>query len=268
MKMDAITYTGSTRWDELVVNRVSVAQPLRWLAKGWADMRAAPGYSLRYGGVIVLISGLLTLASIWTGYRFLVPFLAAGFFLVAPAIGLGLYQISAHLERGEPLSRCNALEAWRRNQAQLSIVSAGFFIIMQLWMAANFVLFALLYDGFSPPLDRFFQAVFLSPEGRNFAIASVLVGFVLAWCAFAISAVSVPMLMDRKVDGFTAVRVSIKVVLQNMAAMTVWAALIVVIVGVGLASFYVGLIVALPLIGHATWHAYRDLVPVAPAIGA
>jgi uncharacterized membrane protein len=266
--MDAISYTGSTRWPDLVVNRVTVVQPWQWLAKGWADMRAAAGYSLRYGAAIVLISGLLTLALIWSGHRYLVPFLAAGFFLVAPAIGLGLYQISAHLERGEPLSRCNALEALRRNQAQLSIVSAGFFIIMELWMAANFVLFALLYSGFSPPLDRFFQTVFLSAEGRSFAIASVTVGFVFAWCAFAISAVSVPMLMDRRVDGFTAVRVSIKAVLQNMPAMMLWAVLVVVIVGLALASFYVGLIIALPLIGHATWHAYRDLVPVAPPVDA
>jgi uncharacterized membrane protein len=224
-------------------------------------MRQAGRYSLRYGGVIVLISGLLTLGLTATGYNFLVPFLAAGFFLVAPAIGLGLYQMSAHLERGEPLSACNALEAWRRNQTQIGIVTAGFLIIMQLWIAANFVLFALLYAGVSPPLDNFFANVFLSEEGRTFAIASVAVGFVLAWCAFAISAISVPMLMDRQVDGFTAIRLSIKAVLQNMAAMTLWALLIVFLIGLGLLTFYVGLIVALPLVGHASWHAYRDLVP-------
>ena len=261
--METTAYTGSTRWNELVVSRVELTRPFSWLAKGWQDLRQAGSYSLRYGAAIVVISGLLTGGLMVTGNHFLVPFLAAGFFLVAPVIGLGLYQMSAHLERCEPLKSCNALEAWKRNQGQLSIVSAGFFIIMQLWMAANFVLFALLYSGISPPLGDFVNQVFFSDEGRNFALASVAVGFVLAWCAYAISAVSVPMLMDRRVDGFTAVRISIKAVLENMPAMTLWAMLIVLIVGLGLITFYVGLIVALPLIGHATWHAYRDLVPSA-----
>jgi uncharacterized membrane protein len=261
--METTAYNGSTRWDELAVNHIGLSRPWVWLSKGWEDIRQAGAYSLRYGAVIVLISGLMTLGLVATGNFFLVPFLAAGFFLVAPAIGIGLYQMSAHLERGEPLASCNALEAWRRNQAQLSIVSAGFFIIMQLWIAANFVLFALLYSGISPPLDGFFGNVFLSQEGEAFALASVGVGFLLAWCAFAISAVSVPMLIDRHVDGFTAVRISIKAVVKNMPAMTLWAGLIVIIVGLGLLTFYVGLIIALPLIGHATWHAYRDLVPPA-----
>jgi len=261
--METTAYTGSTRWDELVVNRVSYTRPWVWISKGWKDMRQAGVYSLRYGAGIVLISGLLTLAMAATGSLFLVPFLAAGFFLVAPAIGLGLYQMSAHVEKGEPLKTCNALEAWKRNQSQISILSAAFLIIMQLWIASNYVLFALLYSGISPPLDNFFSNAFLSEEGRVFAFASIAVGFIFAWCAFAISAVSVPMLMDRKVDGFTAVRISVKAVLRNMPAMMLWAALIVLIVGLGLITFYVGLIVALPLVGHATWHAYRDLVPSA-----
>ena len=251
----------STRWHDIAVNHISLSQPWEWLSKGWRDMRRAGRYSFTYGAGIVLISGLLTFGLIAAEMFFLVPFLAAGFFLVAPAVGIGLYQMSAHLERGEPLQTCNALEAWKRNQGQISIVTAGFFIIMQLWMAANFVLFALLYKGLSPPLGNFFADVFLSEEGRAFAIASVVVGFALAWAAYAISVVSVPILMDRKVDGFTAVRTSIKAVLQNFWPMMLWAALIVVIIGLGLLTFYVGLIVALPLVGHASWHAYRDLVP-------
>lgn len=261
--METTAYTGSTRWNELMVNRVSYTRPWVWLSEGWNDMRRAGGHSLRYGAGIVLISGLLTLAMAATGSLFLVPFLGAGFFLVAPAIGLGLYQMSAHLEKGEPLKTCNALEAWKRNQSQISILIAAFLILMQLWIASNYVLFALLYSGLSPPLDNFLSNAFLSEEGRVFAFASIAIGFMFAWCAFAISAVSVPMLMDRKVDGFTAVRISVKAVLQNMPAMILWAALIVLIVGLGLITFYVGLIVALPLVGHATWHAYRDLVPAA-----
>lgn len=261
--METTAYTGSTRWPELVVNKISLGEPLVWLSKGWKDMRDAKWYSLRYAAVIVLISGLMTLGLVVTDNMFLLSFLISGFFLVAPVIGIGLYQISAHLERGEPLKACSVLEAFKSNQGQISMVTGGFFIIMQLWIAVNFVLFALFYEGISPPLENFFSKLFLSEEGRTFAIASIVVGFFFAWCAYAISVVTVPMLIDRKVDGFTAIRISIKAVLQNMPAMTLWAFLIVVIVGLGLLTFYVGLLIALPLIGHATWHAYRALVPSA-----
>ncbi len=261
--METTAYTGSTRWPELVVNKVSPTAPFAWLAKGWKDMRDAGWYSLRYAAVIVLISGLMTLGLVVTDNLFLLTFLISGFFLVAPVIGIGLYQMSAHLERGEPLKACSVLEALKSNQGQISMVTGGFFIIMQLWISVNFVLFALLYAGISPPLENFFSKLFLSEDGRVFAIASVAVGFFFAWCAYAISVVTVPMLLDRKVDGFTAIRISIKAVLQNIPAMMLWAFLIVLIVGLGLLTFYVGLLVALPLIGHATWHAYRALVPSA-----
>ena len=259
--METTPYTGSTRWPDLVVNRIELAEPFVWLTKGWKDMRNAGRYSLTYGAGIAVISGLLTFGLLATGSQFLLPFLVSGFFLIAPFLGIGLYQMSAHLERGEPLKTCNALEAWKSNHTQISMITAGFFIIMQLWIATNFVLFSLLYKGISPPLDNFFRDVFLSEEGRVFAMASITVGFFFAWCAYTISAITVPMLIDRKVDGFTAIRFSIKAVLKNMPAMMLWAFLIVLIVGLGLITYYVGLIVALPLIGHASWHAYRSLVP-------
>ena len=259
--METTEYTGSTLWPELVVNKISFSEPFTWLSKGWKDMRDAKMYSFRYAAAIVLISGLMTFGLVVTDNLFLLVFLITGFFLIAPAIGIGLYQISAHLERGEPLKTCNALEALKRNQGQISLVTGGFFIILQLWIAVNFVLFAMLYAGISPPLENFFSKLFLSEDGRVFAIASVTVGFFFAWCAYAISVVTVPMLLDRKVDGFTAIRISIKAVLENMPAMMLWAFLIVLIVGLGLLTFYIGLIVALPLIGHGTWHAYRSLVP-------
>ena len=261
--MEATAYTGSTRWNELVVNKIGFADPLNWLMKGWKDMRDAARYSLGYGAAIVAISGLLTFSLYATDTTFLLPFLIAGFFIIAPFLGIGLYQMSAHLEKGEPLRICNALEAWKSNHTQISMITGGFLIIMQLWIASNYVLFSLLYEGISPPLDNFFSNVFLSEKGRNFTIASVIVGFFFAWWAYMISVITVPMLIDRKVDGFTAIRISIKSVLTNLPAMLLWALLIVLIVGLGLITYYIGLLVALPLIGHASWHAYRSLVPAA-----
>jgi len=92
-------------------------------------------------------------------------------------------------------------------------------------------------------------------------VAVVLVGAFFAACAFCVSAITIPMLIDRPVDGFTAARTSARAVVYNWLPMLLWAALLVVIVGAGLMTFYVGLFLAVPLAGHATWHAYRDLVP-------
>ena len=259
--MEPTAYTGSTRWDDLEVNPIPLGQPLKWLSKGLQDMRSAGRYSLRYGAAIVLISGLITWGVWSTDSLFLLPFPIAGFFIVAPPLGIGLYQMSAHLERGEPLEGCNAYEAWKRNQSQIGMVSTGFVMIMNIWLAGNVGLFALLYEGSSPALDDFFGDVFFSDKGAKFTFASLVLGFLLAWCAYAISVITVPMLIDREVDGFTALRFSIRSVLRNMPAMMLWAGLIVLIVGIGIATFYLGLIIALPLIGHASWHAYRDLVP-------
>ena len=259
--MEPVTYSGSTRWHDLQVNRIPLLQPFVWLSKGWHDIWAAGMYSLRYGAVLALVSAVLTLIIWTTGGNFLIPFLIAIFLIIAPPLGIGLYQISAHLERGHLLASCSAYEAWKKNQFQIAMVSSGLIMFANTWLAANVGLFMLLYEGLSPPLDDFFNQVFLSEKGTQFAIASLVTGFVAAWCSYAISAITVPMLIDRKVDGFTALRFSIRSVLHNISAMTLWAGLIVFIVGLGIITFYLGFIIAIPLIGHASWHAYRDLVP-------
>jgi uncharacterized membrane protein len=259
--IDRIELPTTAADDGIRVNHIRLAQPWDWLRKGWQDILQARRYSLTYGAVVVLVSTLMTWALVSEGYVFIVPFLAAGFYLLAPVVGLRLYQMSAHLERDEPLQFCNALEAWRRNQGQLSIITAALIIIMQFWMMANFVLFALLYTNLHPPLENFFSVVFLSGENNAFVFASVLLGFVLAGLAYAISAISVPMLVDRRIDGFTAIRTSVKAVMTNWQAMSLWAAIIVASIAIGFLTFYIGLVIAMPLLGHATWHAYRDLVP-------
>lgn len=261
--MEATKYTGSTSWPDLVVNKINLLEPLTWLSKGWKDMLTAGFFSFRISLVIVLISGLLTYGCIATDNLFLLAFLLSGFFMVAPVVGIGYYQISAHIENNESLNGCSALTALKQNQGPISLVTAGFMMILNLWISLNFTLFAFLYSGISPPLDNLLAKLFLSEEGRNFAIASVTTGFIFASFAFMISVVTVPMLINRKVDGFTAIRMSVKSVLSNFIPMMLWAFLIVVIIGLGLLTFYVGLLVALPLIGHSTWHAYRTLIPSA-----
>jgi uncharacterized membrane protein len=253
-------------WQEPQVNQVTLAHPWRWLAKGWQDILAAPVHSLRYGAAIVVISALIVLLTVVGHLTFLVPFLTAGFFLMAPLLAVGLYQMSAHLERGEPLSNCQALEAVKRNQGQLGMATGFLFMIMQLWILASVFLFIMLFHAPLPTWENFIPVVVLSGKYTTLVVAVVLVGAFFAACAFCVSAITIPMMIDRPVDGFTAARTSFRAVVRNWLPMLLWAGLLVVIVGAGLLTFYVGLFLAVPLVGHATWHAYRDMVPRASCV--
>ena len=134
-------------------------------------------------------------------------------------------------------------------------------MVLLLWMLAGLLVFALLYDLPVPTLENFIPVVFLSGDSPVFVFSGILVGAVIAGFTFAISAITVPMLMDRDVNVMTAMHTSIEAVRVNWQAMTLWACLIVMFVGIGIMTFYIGLLVTMPLVGHATWHAYRDLVP-------
>ena len=243
------------------VNEITMDQPWEWLAKGWKDLNAAPRYSLIYGSVFVVVSYLLTFGLVYGELFFIIPPLAAGFFLVAPLLGIGLYQISSSLERGEKVRFYAAIEAWKRNDAHLSAMAVVLVLVVLAWMLAALLSFALFYDQPVPTWENFIPEVFLSAKSPGFLFSGIFIGALIAAFTFSISAVSVPMLMDRQVDVITAMRTSLHAVRKNWRPMALWACLIVLFVGGGIVTFYIGLIAWMPLIGHATWHAYRDLVP-------
>jgi uncharacterized membrane protein len=243
------------------VNEITLDYPWEWLAKGWRDLSRAPHFSLAYGAVFTVVSYVLTFGLVYENLFFVIPPLAAGFFLVAPLLGIGLYQISDALERGQTVRFCNALSAWRRNDVQLSAMALVLVMIMLVWMLAAILVFALFYDAPVPTWENFIAQVFLSGESPAFLFSGIAAGGIIAAFTFMISAVTVPMLMDRQTDVLTAMQTSMQAVRTNWPAMTLWASLIVMFVGIGIVTFYIGLIVAMPLVGHATWHAYRDLVP-------
>ncbi|NEX19446.1 DUF2189 domain-containing protein [Thiorhodococcus mannitoliphagus] len=245
----------------LPVGTIQLEHPWSWLRKGWGDIVAAPGYSLTYGFGIALLSVTMTTLMILGKMTFIIPFLIAGFFLMAPLMAIGLYQMSAHLERGESLQRCQALEAFKRNQGQLGIVTGILFVVLQAWLLTSVVLVVLLFNDPFPTFERFVPVVFLSGEHNLVLLALTLVGAAFAALVFCMSAITVPLLMDRHVDALTAMRTSMQAVVSNVRPMALWAGLIVLIVGAGMVTFYLGLFLAIPLVGHASWHAYRDLVP-------
>lgn len=242
------------------VRRVAVDRPWRWLGAGWDDLRQAYETSVAYGAVLVVLSYVLTIALFVSDLIYLILPITGGFMMVAPLLAVGLYDISRRLAAGEPVRLSGVLVAWRRNALPIGAMGAVLLILHLFWIRLAMLLYALFFTNSSPDLPSFLENMLFSPQSLPFLILGTALGGVLALIVFAISAISIPMMLDRDVGLFVALATSVAVVKANYRPMALWAALIVAFTGFGIVPFYLGLAVVLPLIGHATWHAYKDMV--------
>ena len=242
------------------IRKIPLDRPWSWLAKGFADLRQAPAVSLGYGLLFALAGYLLTFGLWSLGWLYLTLPLAAGFLIVGPLFAVGLYEVSRRLQAGEPVSFADTLSAWQRNGGQIGLMGIALLLLMFAWLRLAAMIFMLFFGLEPPSLDQLVQQTVLSPDALPFLITGTIVGAILALIAFAISVISIPLLLDRpEANVVTAITTSIDAVKTNPTPMLFWGVLVVLFVGAGLATFLLGLIVALPLIGHASWHAYRDL---------
>ena len=239
------------------VRGVGALAPLRWLAAGAADLREHPLPSFFYGACFAVMGWLVVV--VFEQATAYVSSLVTGFFLVGPFLATGLYALSRARARDEPVRLAPTLDAWRPNVGAIGVFAIVLAVILLVWARASLVVFALFYTSEMPTVDGFLAQV-LKPSNLEFLVAYACVGGFFALLVLAISAVSVPMMLDRGTDGVVAVLTSAKVFAANPLPIAVWGALIVAVVAAGFAAYFVGLVVAVPLIGHATWHAYVDLV--------
>jgi uncharacterized membrane protein len=243
------------------LRRLQLDRPWAWLAAGWQDMRRAPGISLTYGAIFSAVSFLITAGVFLAGLEYLLLPLAAGFMLIGPMLAVGLYETSRRLETGEPVSLGAALFVASRSPLRLAFLGVTLMALLLIWMRAATLLLALFLGPTAfPPLAEIVPTLLLTPQGVGLLVAGTACGAVLAAAVFAISVVSVPLLLERDLDFASAVFTSIQAVLRNPKPMLLWAWLIALLTGFGLATLYIGLIVTFPLVGHATWHAYRETV--------
>lgn len=244
------------------VRQVATDRPWTWLTLGWRDMMANKPISLAYGAVIVVAGWLLVLLLFEFGVPWAILPATAGFFIMAPILAAGLYETSRRHQLGESVTLAEAVQGFRRNGLQIAMMGVLLLVIHLFWIRIAGLLFALFFGlNFSPTLAQLPVAMLQSDQLVPFLIVGTGFGFVLAAATFAVSAVSIPMLLDRPdITFLEAVTVSIQAVMENWRAMALWAGLIVVFTGLALIPFFAGLVIAMPLIGHATWHAYRDLV--------
>ena len=224
--------------------------PFRWLKLGWNDVKHAPKQSLTYGGFMVLISYLVSFVAYKLGSYILLLSTLSGFVFVAPVLAIGLYSISCQIQRGEKpvLGRC--LHDGVKHLSNEMVFAVIMLVIFLVWARA-----ASMVHIFYPEMSNPAWTELLVFFGVGTAVGSIF-----ATVMFCSSAFSLPMIMDRKVDVVTAIVTSINAVLRNKLAMLVWATLIVGLIGIGFLTAMIGLIIILPLLGHATWHAYQDTI--------
>lgn len=242
------------------VHLVGTDEPFRWLAAGWRDFRAAGIISLSQGLVFVAAGFLLTVALLAAGLMYLIAPLVAGFMLVGPALTVGFQGVSREREAGRKPSFAAAFLAWRANPAPLLGLGLMLVLFLIVWMRLAAMIFAVSFPFTTLSMQSLLNATLFTMEGITFLTIGTVVGAVMASIAFAFGAFSLPLLLDRKVGLLEAIATSAVAVVLNARTMAVWAGLIVLFTGAGLAAGYVGLAVTLPLIGHASWHAYRAVI--------
>lgn len=244
------------------INRVTPREVWQWLDRGWADTCAACAASYFYGLLFAALGFALTGGLLLAGLPYLIAPLIGGFLLVGPILAIGLLDISRRLERGERPGLWPALTAVRRNPLQILIAGAILAVFMLIWVRVAVLIFVISLPYATQGWGDLVTHTLTTPQGLVVLAAGTVVGAGFALVAFVFGVITLPVMLDQKEDIFRAALISWKAVQINRDVMALWATLIVLFIGAGLVMAYVGLILTLPLIGHATWHAYRALVVV------
>jgi uncharacterized membrane protein len=243
---------------------IPAMRPFAWLRAGWQDMRANLAGSLFYGLAFALMGAALYFAFDRAAQT--ITTLSIGFLLLGPVLAIGIYDLSRQREMAEWSSTTmmprwiRSLTAWRRNPGGIGIYVLILTIVFLVWARASLVTFALFETRGMPTLHSFI-AQLQQANHAPFLFAFFGIACLFAFIVYVFSVISIPALLDGRFDTVTAAAISVVSVMKNPTALMVWAACIVVLIGVGLVTAFIGLIFTAPLIGHATWHAYRELVP-------
>lgn len=238
------------------INPIPLLRPLRWIALGWRDLCATRGKSLFYG---LVFAGMGLLLNLVLGHApAYLSALICGFLLLGPFLALGLYDLSRRLEQ-QQAGLLPTLFAIQGRWSNIGVLALALAVVMMVWARASLIVFALFYNRGMPSVEGFLLQL-LSVDNLRFIAVYFFVGALFAGLVFAISWVSIPLMLDRDTDAVTAIIISIGALLKNIPAALVWGVLIIAGTALGFVSGYLGLIVTMPLIGHATWHAYRDVV--------
>lgn len=240
------------------IRRIGWDRPFAWLGAGLDDLKANPLPSIAYGLLFAIGGDLILLAAL--SYPYLVTVAVSGFFLVGPLLAAGLYELSRQTAQGKKPMFIESLRCYRRNAQSLALFGLLIALAVVFWERFSAIAFALLGPSAVGDTGVFLSRIIFSGEHNAFALTWVALGGLLALFVFALSVVSVPMMLDRDSDFVTAMVTSLQACLDNTGPLLLWAAVIVALTLIGFATLLFGLILIMPILGHASWHAYRELV--------
>lgn len=247
---------------KLQINPLRIEDVRAAFSDGWRDFRTYPAFGLFFGAIYAL--GGMFIAVVLTRYHLpwmIIP-VAIGFPLIGPFIAVGLYEISRRHRLGEPIGWAAILtEVFRQRERQLSWMAFVVLFIFWIWIYQVRLLMA-LFLGFRIPatLEAFTDVVLTTPAGLLFLAVGTVVGAVLATILFTATVISMPLLLDHDVDFVTAMLTSMRTVIENPVPMLFFGLVIAALAILSLIPFFLGLLVVLPVAGHATWHLYRRAI--------
>ncbi len=240
------------------VMHVPVYKPFIWLRDGWRDMRRHWGTSLGYGGLIVALGW--TLLVFCGTHPYFIAAAISGFLLVGPLMSAGLCEMSRRYSRGESADFDDSLEGFGRNAPALFEFGVILAICAAVWFGISALLLGTVFHIAAPDISETMYRGFLDSTNRSQVLSYVIIGGLLATAVFAVSVVAIPLIIDRHASAGEAMRGSVSATIHNIPAMIVWSALILVLTIIGYATLLAGLLLAAPLLGHATWHAYKGMI--------
>ncbi|MEM8569615.1 MAG: DUF2189 domain-containing protein [Pseudomonadota bacterium] len=241
--------------------QISVSDVYASLSQGWADFRAAPNFGLFFGGVYAVLGIFIFLQLVaWSQPLWIIP-LACAFPIVGPFVAIGLYEVSKRREAGLPLNWNEIIASvWGQKNGQMPfmafVVLAGFMI--WIWFAR--LLVAVILGRMSFAVYSDLGILFTTGPGLTLLFFGTALGGIIAFCIFCVTVVALPLLLDRDVDFVTAIITSIDSVKANPRAMLTWASVVAGTFVIAMIPAFLGLIIALPVLGHATWHLYRKVI--------
>lgn len=234
----------------------------QWLAAGWRDLMAQPAPSLLYGLGVFVVSVAVVVGLVAFGWDYILFPALAGFMVVGPLLAVGLYEKSRALQADAPVDFASMVFARPAAGGQLLFTGALLCGLMLLWMRAAVIIYALFFGLLPfPGLSHVAEMLLTTPTGWALLIVGTLVGALFAAFSFAISAFSVPMMLEERVDALTAMGTSMQLVWNNLPVMLAWGAIVLALFVLSLATGLLGLIVVFPLLGHGTWHAWHAIRP-------
>jgi uncharacterized membrane protein len=231
-----------------------------WLRAGWQDLMTQPAASLGYGFVVYLISIAIVFGLVRFGLDYILFPALAGFMVIGPVLAIGLYEKSRQLAAGRPIGLAPMMFVKPESGGQILFTGVLLCLLMLLWMRAAVIIYALFF-GLRPfpGLEHIVPMLLTTPVGWSMLVVGGAVGGLFAAFTFAISVCAIPTLLSERVDALTAMGTSMALVWNNLPVMLTWGAIVLALFAFSVATGLIGLIVAFPVLGHATWHAYRAM---------